>query len=551
MIHAVHEMKKIRELALKNAVQHNGTADPKAVLTSLLSQDPDLRKKAKDLLEEVKAEVKKVNALEKKEQQEEFAALGGKIEKRKKEKKELPPLSNADKYKQIVLRFEPSPSGPLHLGHARAMVLNDEYAQRYKGKLILRISDTNAKSIDPRSYKKIPEDLQWMECTISETHLQSDRIKTYQEHMRMLISSGDAYACNCAPEKFKKAIDAKKPCPCRDLPPDEHAERWEKMLTGGTGYVVRIKTDLSHKNPAIRDWPAFRVVAEKHPRSDERAWPLMNFAVAVDDHLMGITHVLRGKDHLDNTERQGYLFKHFKWNPPEYVHYGRMNLDAEISLSKRKIRKAIEEGMLAGWEDARLPTLEVLRKRGIQARAIRQAMKDVGVKQVDLTFSWENLYSINRKQIEPDAERYFFVERPVKIRINGAPAKQAKIPKHPMRPELGHRKYSLKENPELWVSEKDLKSKGPIRLKDLYNVQVHSRDLRAEYTGAEKIDPKIQWVKKGIPCQVHMPNGELLEGLAEDECAQLKTGQIIQFERFGFVRVTGTGKRITAYYTHK
>ena len=544
-------MKKIRELALKNAIQHNGKADPKAVLTSLLSKDPELRKKAKELLEQVRTDVAKVNLLSKQEQETEFSSLGGKIEKKKEEEKKLPPLKNADKCKQIVLRFEPSPSGPLHIGHARAMILNDEYAKRYNGKLILRISDTNAKNIDPASYKKIPEEMKWLECNIAETHLQSDRIHIYQEHMKALLEAGNAYACNCRPEEFRKLIHDKKPCPCRGLPSEEHIERWEQMFAGNSSYVIRVKTDILHKNPAIRDWPAFRVVTEKHPKSNEIVWPLMNFSVAIDDHLMGLTHVLRGKDHIDNTERQSYIFKYFNWTPPEYMHYGRMNLDAELTLSKTKIREAIQEGKLSGWDDARLPTLEVLRKRGIQPKAIRQAMRDVGIKQVDFTFSWENLYSINRREIEPFSERYFFVEKPVKISIEGSPERKAQIPKHPAKPEFGLREYLIEENPALWISEKDLKYETPIRLKDLYNVLVHSRDLRAEYTGTEKIDPKIQWVKKGIPCQVYMPDGRVLKGLAEDECAKLKSGQVIQFERFGFVRVTEVGKELKAYYIHK
>jgi len=556
------KMSQIRELALKNAIQHQGKADPKAVLASLLSQNPDLRKKAKELMQEAAREVEKVNSLAGEEQKKEFDALGGKIEKKKEEEKKLPPLPNAGSYKEIVLRFEPSPSGPLHFGHARAIILNDEYAKLYKGKLILRIADTNAKNIDLSAYEKIPRDLDWLGCAISEAYLQSDRVKLYQGYMLKLIEAGHAYACNCPQEEFKKLIDARQPCKCRGLSQNEHLLRWKLMLKGEKGFVARIKTDLAHKNPAIRDWPAFRIVEEKHPRSSETLWPLMNFAVAIDDHLMGLTHVLRGKDHLDNTERQKYIFKYFGWKLPEYLHYGRMNLDAEIPLSKTKIKKAIAEGELSGWEDARLPTLEVLRKRGIQPKAIRQAMLDVGIKQVDFTFSWENLYSINKKGIDPVAERYFFVENPVKLKIEGAPAKDVKLAKHPARPEAGYRAYKVEKSPEIWVSEKDLNHEAPIRLKDLYNVLAHRKELRtgysgdaeglpAEYAGDAVIDPKVQWVQGGVPCQVHMPDGKILSGLAENECAKLKPGAVIQFERFGFACIAEAGARIKAYYAHK
>jgi len=207
----------------------------------------------------------------------------------------------------VVLRFAPNPSGPLHIGHARAAILNQEYVNRYGGKLILRVEDTDPRRVDPDAYQMIPEDLKWLGVQWQEEYIQSDRIEIYHEYARKLIELGEAYMCTCPGEEFKKLKDASQPCSCRDMSVEDNLERWEGMpeMAEGTA-VLRVKTDLEHKNPAIRDWVAMRIVDAEHPRigTKFRVYPMMNFAVAVDDHLLGVTHVLRGKDHLANSENR-------------------------------------------------------------------------------------------------------------------------------------------------------------------------------------------------------------------------------------------------------
>jgi len=232
--------------------------------------------------------------------------------------------------------------------------------------------------------------------------------------------------------------------------------------------VIRIKTDLTHPNPAVRDWPALRVIdAEKfpHPRvgSKYHVWPLYNFACGLDDHLMGVTHIIRGKEHLTNMVRQEYMYQHLGWRYPEAIHYGRLKIKGAY-LSKSKIVQGVREGFYKGWDDPRLATFAALRKRGITPAAIKKLIVDVGPKTSDVVLSWENLYAYNRKILDPKVNRYFFVQNPIQLSVRGIlKAFTARLRLHPEYPGRGFREYVIKPTEKdgtvlLWVSKMDLKA---------------------------------------------------------------------------------------------
>jgi glutamyl-tRNA synthetase len=302
----------IRKYALQNAVRYNGKANPGNIIGKVLGENPDLRKKGKELMQQIQEIVKEVNKLGVEKQTEELKNLAPELlEKKTEKKKELPELKDAKKGK-VVMRFEPSPSGPLHIGHAYVIGLNSEYCKRYDGKMILRIGDTNPENIYEPAYELIAKDAKWVtKKNISEVIVQSGRLEIYYRYMEKLIDMDKAYICECDPEEFKHLSAKGEACPCREQGVDEQKKRWEKMFKGykqGEA-VARIKTELQHKNPAMRDWPAFRINDSKHPRAGikYRVWPLMNMAVSVDDIEMGVTHVIRAKEHHDNSKRQEYI----------------------------------------------------------------------------------------------------------------------------------------------------------------------------------------------------------------------------------------------------
>lgn len=572
----------IRKYALLNAVKHDGKAQTRPVIGKILAEKPELKGNLKELMQKVNEIVEEINRLTLDEQRRTVEACWPEAGERPKtdEEKRLPPLPNVGKYLKVVTRFSPNPDCVLHLGSARAIILSHEYARIYDGKFILRFEDTDPKLKRPvlEFYDRIREDLEWLECKPDEEYIQSDRIPIYYEYAEKLITDGKAYVCTCKPQAFRGKVLSGNPCPCRLMPPQEHIERWRKMLEGSYREgeaVVRIKTDLTHPNPAVRDWPAFRIIdIEKfpHPRvgTKYRVWPLYNFACGLDDHLMGVTHIIRGKEHITNMVRQQYLYQHFGWQYPEAIHYGRLKIVGAF-LSKSKIVQGVKGGAYAGWDDPRLATFAALKRRGITPEAIKKLIFEIGPKASDVVISWENLYAYNRKILDPKADRYFFVPDPILLKVNGLPrAFYIKIRLHPQHPERGFREYQIKpagieKSASFWISKIDLEKLKPgkiIRLMELFNVEVKNLEDNMVYASfssqtyeeARKADaPLIHWVSVGseFPCSVIMPDASIKRGVAEEACRSLKVDAIVQFERFGFVRIDNVDANITAYFAHK
>ena len=570
----------IRKIALLNALHHEGKARAQSVLGKLLAERPHLKTKIKQVTSTIHEVVQEVNRLSLQEQKKLLEKKWPEtlVKEKVEEAKKLPPLPNVENYERVVTRFSPNPDCALHLGSTRAIILCYEYAKMYDGLFYLRFEDT-----DPRLkksalpfYDLIREDLTWLGCKWDREFIQSNRIPIYYEHAEKLLKNGHAYVCTCPRQEFREKVTARQQCPCRDLTLEEQLVRWKHMLNGTYGEeeaVMRIKTDLNHPNPAVRDWPAFRIIdTEKHPHprvgSKYRVWPLYNFACGVDDHLLGVTHVIRGKEHLTNQTRQEYMYKHFGWEYPEAIHYGRLKITGAV-LSKSKILEGFRSGIFNQWDDPRLATLAALRRRGIIPEAIRRLIIDVGPKTADVVLSWDNLYAHNRKIIDPEANRYFFVHNPRKLTVENVPHSfTVQIHLHPDRSEKGFRRFEVrpeKGGVSFWVSSDDVNImvKGKtIRFMELFNFQVEKVGKQLieavfhseAYEEAKKVGaPLIHWVPvgTGIPCEVVMSDASVAVGTAEDSCKKLRPDEVIQFERFGFVRVDNLNGKLTTYFTHR
>ncbi len=571
----------IRKAALLNAVGHEGKAQAGAMVGKVLGERRELRNRVKDLSVVINEVVSEVNSLSLSEQKAIVEKNWPETQKKREvEEKKLSPLPNVDKYKKIITRFSPNPDCVLHLGSARAIILSHDYARMYSGKFILRFEDTDPKIKKPvlKFYDSIKQDLKWLECNPDEEYIQSDRLPIYYEWTEKLIAGDNAYVCECAVEEFRNKTIAKQACPCRDLPSEEQLERWHRMLDGyyNEGQaVVRVKTDLKNPNPAVRDWPALRVINTKkypHPRVGSKyiVWPLYNLAAGIDDHLMGMTHIIRGKEHYTNMVRQKYMYQHLGWEYPEAIHYGRLKITG-AALSKSKIVAGIKEGDFADFEDPRLGTFQALRKRGISPQAIKKIIIDVGIKSNDVTLSWETLNAYNRKILDATSNRYFFVATPTELKVIGLPKVfTAKLPLHSEHLERGFREYVIAPSGEekvtnLWIAQHDAEAMQPlqtIRLMELFNIKVDGKtgnEVTATFTSESYEDIRkikaqlIQWVPKGTEyqTQVVQQDASVIEGYAESECKKLKPNDIIQFERFGFVRVNEAGKKLIVYYAQK
>lgn len=537
----------VRKYVLINAIEHDGKAMEKSVLGKILADHPELRSKVLELKSRIDDEINEINFWGIEKQKNELEKLGGYTPEIRIEKKGLPNMEITRE--KFTVRFAPNPDGALHLGNARPAILCDEYARKYNGKFILRFDDTDPKVKIPEKifYKWIKEDLKWLKIRWHQEIIASRRLNIYYKYAEKLIRMGKAYVCTCG-EGWKKLRDKSQACPCRTE--INQMRRWKKMFKGykeGQA-VLRIKTDLEAKNPAVRDWAAFRIVDKpRHPFSKKKVWPLYNFASAIDDHLCKITHIFRGQEHTTNEAKQRFLYEHFKWDYPIVVNLGRFSL-SDMVLSKSKIREGIGTEF-SGWDDLRIGTLRALRRRGYQPEAIRQIITEIGPKPSDITISLENLSSYNRKVIDKIANRYFFIPNPKRIEIKNMGVRKAKIALHPDF-KRGYRKFSLGK--VFYVDSNDYdKYEGlEVRLKDLCNVKLKET---ATFTGIElKAIPKIQWVpEKHLELRIFLP-GKEIKGYAELNLAKTKIGDIVQLERFGFVRIEKKSKKnIIAVFAHE
>ena len=544
--------------ALLNAAKHKGSANPGAVIGSIMANEPELRSRAKEIGPLAGKIVAQVNNLSQEEQASEMEKYDVVVKEKKKVKEEgLQELPGS--HENIVLRFAPNPSGPLHIGHSRAAVPNAEYVKRHDGKLILRIEDTDPKRVYEDAYEMIPEDLKWLGINPDEIIYQSDRFEIYYDYARQLIENGAAYMCTCDGATFKELKDNCKACPCRDNSVEENLKLWDKFDTMDAGEaVLRVKTDINHKNPAIRDWVAMRIVDETHPRlgNKYRIYPMMNFSVAVDDHLMGMPHVLRGKDHLANSEKQKYLYDHMGWNLPEFIHYGRLKME-DIALSTSKALEGIENGTYSGWDDPRLGTLRAVARRGIDPRTIYNLITEIGVKMADSAISWKKIYGLNRNLLEPIANRYFFVEDPQLIEVKNYEGGDVIIerPLHADHLDRGNR--LLPFNGSAYLAKSDIND-GVFRLMDAVNVDIDGDEITYNSTSFEDArDLKvriIQWVpvEDNVKVTIVMDDASLKTGLGESSLNDLKVGDIVQFERVGFARLDEIkDDELVFYYAHK
>ena len=572
----------IQKASLLNAILHKGKAQSGAIIGKIIVENQDFKKRIKELLMLINQIVSEINLMSIEEQ---YQIIRNKwpeaLKKQKKiEKKTLPLLVNVEKYTHIVTRFSPNPDCVLHLGSARAIILSHEYARKYNGKFILRFEDTDPKVKKPllEFYDLIRKDLSWLGCTIDDEFIQSDRLSIYYSYAKKLLSKGQAYVCKCKPEDFRKKINENKACDCREASGEENLDNWKLMLKGAYDEgeaVVRIKTDLNHPNPAVRDWPALRIIntdKSPHPKTGNkyRVWPLYNMAAGVDDHLMGITHIIRGKEHLTNMVRQKYMYEYFGWDYPETIHYGRLKITGTF-LSKSKIVTGVKDGVYTGWDDPRLATFVALKKRGILPDSIKKLIIDVGPKTADITLSWDNLYSYNRNFLDPVSDRYFLVLNPILLRVRNVPKIfKTNLKLHPKSTNIGFRTYSIIPEGDqrcvsFWVDKKDISfssNTNMLRLMELFNIKLdlvnddytEATFISESYKEARKAKFKfIHWIYHGedIPCRVIMHDAKIYEGLAESACKHLKSDTMIQFERFGFVRVHRNDKKLVTYYSHK
>jgi glutamyl-tRNA synthetase len=556
--------------SLQNAVQFEGVAQLKAVIGKVIAEYSSKGVHPKKIIPLVQDAVKEVNQWSVKKQREKLEEMAPELLEKKKKVRDfsLPDLPHAVQGK-VVTRFPPEPNGYLHIGHAKAVIVDYEYAVKYEGRFILRFDDTNPEKDEAEFYNAQKEDLKWLGISWDEEYHTSDNLKHHYELARQLIGQGDAYVCRCSPDLMKKGRYEIQPCVCRSMDIDGQVEHWDQMLAGSFDAVLRLKADMKSANTAMRDPTLFRIIDSPHPLQRDRfhVWPTYDFAGAVEDSESGVTHPFRTKEYELRDEVYFFLLEKLDMRKPHLMEFARLNIEG-MPVSKRKIRPLIDEGVVYGYDDIRLPTLQGLRRRGIIPEGIKQFVLTQGISKVESTVPFSLVESENRKIIDPISKRFFFVPDPVHLKVENAPEKTVSIPFHPTE-NLGERKTSAKN--QFYVPRDDMKEivEGEVfRLKDLFNVEMIKKgsDLIGRYAGEDLIykSRKIQWTTDSY-VQVRVNVADLLfkddkvnkesltcvTGYAEPEVASLQTGDIVQFERFGFIRIEKKNKEIIGYFAHK
>lgn len=532
-----------------------GKADEKAVIGKLIAENPELKARVKELIPLVRECIQEFEMFEEEKKKELISKFY--VEKKSTVREQtLPPLPNAENGK-VIMRFAPNPNGPPTLGSARGIIINGEYCNMYNGKYIIRFDDTDPKTKRPmlEAYDWYLEDVEWLGYKPDEVIYASKRIPIYYEYAKKLIELGKAYACFCKREEFKKFRDNGIPCPHRDSEIEKNLEVWEKMLEESYNegdVVLRIKTDMSHKDPAVRDWVAFRIIYTPHPLVGDAyfVYPTLDFESAIEDKLCNTTHILRGKDLRDSELRQRYIYDYFGWEYPITIHWGRVNIVEFGKLSTSLIKKEIQAGKFEGWDDPRLPTVRALRRRGIEAEAIRKFYISLGLSESEVNVSMKNLFAENRKIIDAKANRIFFVGNPVKIEIEGLPEERVvEIPKNPKTKE----KRTLKGEKFVYVTLDDFERfKGKVvRLKDFCNVILDKKAkfLSYELSGAKKGKNIIHWLPESYALKCRVIGEQNLEGFVEKSVIE-DLGKVVQFERFAFCKIEKVNAEVVAIYTH-
>jgi glutamyl-tRNA synthetase len=554
--------------ALANAVEHGSDAQTGAVIGPLMGENPDFREHGDEVPGVVAPVVARVNDLSAAERRERLAELAPeRLEAIESEDDEgegpaLPDLPNATAG-EVVLRVAPNPNGPWHVGHARMAAVIGTYAERYDGRFVCRFDDTDpdTKRPDLGAYDAILDAIGYLGFEPDSVIRASDRLETYYEHARALVDAGGAYTCSCPQGEFSDLKNAGEACPHREKGAETTHEEFDRMVAGGYGegeMVLRVRTDIEHPNPALRDWVAFRLVDRPHPReaaSGYRCWPMLDFQSGVDDHLTGVTHIVRGIDLQDSAKRQRFVYDYFDWQYPEVIHWGHVRVDEfDAPLSTSGLAEMVADGRLDGWDDPRAPTLAALERRGIRGEAVVAAMVELGTSTSDVELSMSSVYARNRELVDDDADRRFLVRGGERLAVTDAPA-TGHPPVHPDHEDRGRREVPvgdavLLESADVPAASERvwLKGLGCLRRED-GGLRYLDDDIAAV---REEDVPVVHWVPAdgSVGVSLRTPTGDVA-GRAEPGYVDAAVDEVVQFERVGFARVDAPAPDGVAYFAHR
>ena len=380
---------------------------------------------------------------------------------------------------RVHTRFPPEPNGYLHIGHCKALVIDFGTAEKYGGLCNLRMDDTNPVMEDEEYVDAIQEDIKWLGFDWGDRfYYGSDYFEKTYELAVGLIKKGLAYICELSPEQFKAQrgdVGVPATSPHRDRPAAESLELFERMKNGEVpegAMTLRAKIDLSSGNFNMRDPVLYRIRYANHHRQGGKwcIYPMYDFAHPAQDAIEHITHSLCSLEYEDHRPLYDWVIEHADVpSAPRQIEFARLNINHTV-MSKRKLRRLVEENHVAGWDDPRMPTLCGLRRRGYTPQSIRNFCERVGVAKADSTVEYAFLEHCLREDLNSNAPRAMAVLRPLKLIITNYPAEKTtetfEVENNPTDHSTGFREVTFSR--ELWIESDDFMPDPPKKYNRLY-----------------------------------------------------------------------------------
>ena len=366
---------------------------------------------------------------------------------------------------QVHTRFPPEPNGYLHIGHCKALCIDFGTAEKFGGICNLRMDDTNPTKEDTEYVEAIKEDIRWLGFTWDDRfYYASQYFDKMYECAEDLIRKGLAYVCELTPEQMREYRgDLTTPArsPYRDRPIEESLDLFRRMKAGefpNGAMTLRAKTDLASGNFNMRDPAIYRINHMPHHATGDKwcIYPMYDFAHPIEDAMEHITHSLCSLEFEAHRPLYNWVVEHCDLpSKPRQIEFARLGINYTV-MSKRKLRKLVEDGRVAGWDDPRMPTLCGLRRRGYTPHSIRSFCERIGVAKAASTVEYAFLEHCLREDLNDSATRTMAVLHPLRLTVTNYPEGQTEIfevENHPNHPEMGKREIPFSR--DLWIEQDD------------------------------------------------------------------------------------------------
>ena len=395
----------------------------------------------------------------------------------------------------IITRFPPEPNGYLHIGHAKALCIDFLAAQKFNGRCNLRYDDTNPIKENVEYAQSMQEDIKWLGFQWDALYYASDYFDIMYECAVRLIKNGLAYVCDLSAEEIRQyrgtLTEPGKESPYRNRTVEENLNLLESMKAGefpDASRVLRAKIDMASPNMNMRDPVIYRIMRVEHYRIGDKwcIYPMYDFAHPIEDMIENITHSLCSLEYEDHRPLYDWVVNNAGLDArPRQIEFARLNL-AYTMMSKRKLLQLVNEKIVSGWDDPRMPTLSGLRRRGYTPASVRDFCERIGVAKTNSMVDYALLEHCVREDMNTDTPRIMAVLRPLKVIIDNYPEDQVEwfdVENNPENPDMGTRKVPFSR--ELYIEQDDFMENPPkkyfrlypgneVRLKNTYFIKCES-----------------------------------------------------------------------------